>query len=145
MGRTACTEPQCLYKGALYLYLTVKLYLYSPYGPYGLYRASVPVQGWPLPLHKKIYWPNLCTSGEFINLHQFSVLFQVAVHSLWHKFARSPCCHYCLCVITNYNATSACSDVRHVFYEIWSTAVRMWNKFMQIRVWINGEFLRTWQ
>jgi hypothetical protein len=41
MDRTACTEPQCLYKGALYLYL----YLYSPYGPYGLYRASVPVQG----------------------------------------------------------------------------------------------------
>jgi len=23
---------------------TVHLYLYSPYGPYGLYRASVPVQ-----------------------------------------------------------------------------------------------------
>jgi len=50
MGRTACTEPQCLYKGALYLYLTVELYLYSPYGPYGLYRASVPVQGCTLPL-----------------------------------------------------------------------------------------------
>ena len=30
MDRTACTEPQCLYKGALYLYLTVELYLYSP-------------------------------------------------------------------------------------------------------------------
>jgi hypothetical protein len=71
MGRTVCTEPQCLYKGALYLtvelylysacglyglyrasvpykgalYLTVELYLYSPYGLYGLYRASVPVQG----------------------------------------------------------------------------------------------------
>jgi hypothetical protein len=30
MGRTACTEPQCLYKGTLYL--TVELYLYSPYG-----------------------------------------------------------------------------------------------------------------
>ena len=40
MSRTACKEPQCLYKGALYLYLTVELYLYSPYGPYGLYRAS---------------------------------------------------------------------------------------------------------
>jgi len=39
MGSTACTEPQCLYKGDLYLYL------YSSYGPYGLYRASVPVQG----------------------------------------------------------------------------------------------------
>jgi len=23
MGRTACTEPQCLYKGALYLYFTI--------------------------------------------------------------------------------------------------------------------------
>jgi hypothetical protein len=47
MGRTACTEPQCLYKGDLYL--TVELYLYSPYGPYGVYRASVPVQGYNLP------------------------------------------------------------------------------------------------
>jgi hypothetical protein len=47
MGRTACTEPQCLYKGALYL--TVELYLYYPYEPYGLYRASVPVQGCTLP------------------------------------------------------------------------------------------------
>ena len=44
--RTACTEPQCLYNGALYLYL----YLYSPYGPYSLYRASVPVQRCTLPL-----------------------------------------------------------------------------------------------
>ena len=50
MGRTASTERQCLYKGALYLYLTVELYLYSPYGPYGLYRASVPVQRCTLPL-----------------------------------------------------------------------------------------------
>jgi len=40
MGRTACTEPQRLYNGALYLYL----YLHSPYRPYGLYRTSVPVQ-----------------------------------------------------------------------------------------------------
>jgi len=28
----------------------VELYLYSHYGPYGLYRASVPVQGCTLPL-----------------------------------------------------------------------------------------------
>ena len=46
MRRTACTEPQCLYNGTLYLYL----YLYSPYGPYGLYRASVPVQWCTVPL-----------------------------------------------------------------------------------------------
>jgi len=50
MGRTTCTETQCLYKGAFYLYLTVELYLYSPYGPYGLCRASVPVKGRTLPL-----------------------------------------------------------------------------------------------
>jgi len=40
MGRTACTESQCLYKDALYLYI----HIYSPYGPYGLYRTSVPIQ-----------------------------------------------------------------------------------------------------
>jgi hypothetical protein len=58
MGRTAFTEPQCLYSRAIPLLplwalrpvqslsaCTVELYLYSPYGPYGLYRASVPVQG----------------------------------------------------------------------------------------------------
>jgi len=46
MGRTACTQPQCLYNGALYLCLL----LYSPYGPYSQYRASVPVQRCTLPL-----------------------------------------------------------------------------------------------
>jgi len=58
MGRTPCTEPQCLYSRAVPLLpvwavrpvqslsaCTVELYLYSPYGAYGLYRASVPVQG----------------------------------------------------------------------------------------------------
>jgi len=57
MCRTACTEPQCLYSRAIPVLplwavrplqslsaCTVELYLYSPYGPYGLYRASVPVQ-----------------------------------------------------------------------------------------------------
>jgi len=44
--RTACIEPQCLYNGALYLYL----YLYSPYGTYIKYRTSVPVHRCTLPL-----------------------------------------------------------------------------------------------
>jgi len=57
MGRTACTEPQCLYSTAIPLLplwavrpvqtlssCTVQLELYFPYGPYGLYRDSVPVQ-----------------------------------------------------------------------------------------------------
>ena len=35
IGRTACTEPQCLYCTAIPL---------LPYWPYSLYRASMPVQ-----------------------------------------------------------------------------------------------------
>jgi hypothetical protein len=57
VGCRACTEPQCLYSRAIPLLplwavlpvqslsaCTVQLYLYSPYGPYCLYRVSVPVQ-----------------------------------------------------------------------------------------------------
>ena len=57
MDRTACTEPQCLYSTAITLLplssvqsvhslsaCTVELYFYSPYRPYDLYRASLPVQ-----------------------------------------------------------------------------------------------------
>jgi len=57
MGRTVCREPQCLYSIAIPLpplwtvrpvqslsACAVYSYLYSPYGPYTLYRASVPVQ-----------------------------------------------------------------------------------------------------
>jgi hypothetical protein len=33
----------------------VVLYLYSPYGPYGLYRASVPVQGCTLPFYSTCF------------------------------------------------------------------------------------------
>jgi len=58
MGRTACTEPHCLYSRAVPVLplwavrpvqslsaCTVQLYLYTPYWPYGLYSASLPVQG----------------------------------------------------------------------------------------------------
>jgi len=70
MDRTACTEPQCLYNGALYLYL----HLYSLYGPYSLYRASVPVQRCTLPLPTPLLplwtvWPvhslSACTTVHF--------------------------------------------------------------------------------
>ena len=57
MGRTVCTDPQCLYSTAIPLLTllgvqpvqtlsacTVQLCLYSPYGPYSLYSLSVPVQ-----------------------------------------------------------------------------------------------------
>ena len=64
MGRTPCTEPQCLYKGAPYpsppsSAFVKKVYSYTsthPYGPYGLYRASVPVQRCTLPYFLQNVW-----------------------------------------------------------------------------------------
>jgi hypothetical protein len=51
-------------------YERVKLYMYSPYGPYGLYRASVPVQGWPLPLPFTFLKAQIAAKlvGDFENL-----------------------------------------------------------------------------
>jgi len=79
IDRTACTEPHCPYNGALYLYL----YLYSPYGPYGLYRASVPVQ-WctlPLPIPLLPLWAiqpvqslGVCTMVHFTFTYTFTPL-----------------------------------------------------------------------
>jgi hypothetical protein len=64
MSRTACTWPQCLYSRSIPLLplwavrpvhglsaCTVELYLYSPYGPYGLYMASGLVHGCTLPFN----------------------------------------------------------------------------------------------
>ena len=67
MGPTACTEPKCLYSRPIPLLplwavqpvqslsaCTVELYLSSPYGPYRLYRASVPAQGCTLAFYLKV-------------------------------------------------------------------------------------------
>jgi len=50
MGRTACTEPQCLY-------------LCFPYGQYGLYRASVPVPLLSLWAVRPVQSLSACTSA----------------------------------------------------------------------------------
>ena len=39
MGRTACTEPQCLYKGALYIYLYLYCTLRLPYRVYAFFLS----------------------------------------------------------------------------------------------------------
>jgi hypothetical protein len=88
MGCTACTEPQYLYKGELYLYL------YSPCGPYGLYRASVPVQGCTLPLPLLPLWAvrsvqslSACTRVHFTFTLKFNELCgkeYVIAFSLYH-------------------------------------------------------------
>jgi len=53
----------------------VELHLYSPYGPYGLYRASVPVQGCTVPFtlpftlpYKIQSGPKKCIHSLFINI-----------------------------------------------------------------------------
>jgi len=46
-GRDADSSPPSSAAG----HKRVGLYLYSPYGPYGLYRATVPVQGCTLPFN----------------------------------------------------------------------------------------------
>ena len=55
----------------------VELYLYSPYGPYGLYRASVPVQGWPLPLRFTIWRKTSMKPDDIISRRNFILLFRV--------------------------------------------------------------------
>jgi len=84
MGRTACTEPQCLYSRAIPLVplsavrpvqilsaCTIDLNLYSPYGPYSLYRPSVPVQysytSTPLWVVRPVQRLSACTVG--LNLY----------------------------------------------------------------------------
>jgi hypothetical protein len=54
----------------------VELYLYTPYGPYGLYRASVPVQGCTLPFLPPIKGPDSAQAPEIatLSLYAFTVL-----------------------------------------------------------------------
>jgi hypothetical protein len=86
MGRTAYTEPQCLYSRAIPLFplwivrpvqslsaCTVELYLYSPYGSYGLYRASVPLKGCTLTYYiitKHKTWNQDCLNSSHWNLFE---------------------------------------------------------------------------
>jgi hypothetical protein len=54
--------------------LLVPLYLYSPYGPYGLYRTSVPVQGCTLPYLAEIQFEFLYPTNSKIKMCKTTVL-----------------------------------------------------------------------
>ena len=68
MGCTACTEPQCLYKGALYF--TVELYLYSPYGPYGLYKGALLLSIFIVDLGEILYKGSARYVARFVKIAQ---------------------------------------------------------------------------
>ena len=61
MGRTACTESQCLYKGARYLtfYLIIRL-------PGSLYASHIKILKYLAAFHKKSY--QICAIGGHILL-----------------------------------------------------------------------------
>jgi hypothetical protein len=114
MGRTACTEPQYLYKGALYLYLTVELYLSSPYGPYGLYRASVPVQGvtftYTLPLH--------CILLLCIKTYFDTWLYAVCQHRSVQSFCKIAIHYFTFSLQDSHNLWG--NDGQHLFSPLWT-------------------------
>ena len=78
MGRTACTEPQCLYKGALYLYLFLPVHVQTEF----IYHQSVLVYGYsckmmhlhlhPGPGNKKlrneVVYRNAVTASEAVDM-----------------------------------------------------------------------------
>ena len=66
----------------------VELYLYSPYGPYVLYRASVPVQGWPLPLlyMKRSSW---CNPQSPIEVFSHTRLIVLWMFIIWQQVSTS--------------------------------------------------------
>ena len=128
MDRTACTEPQCLYKGALYF--TVELYLYSLYGPYGLYRASVPVQGCtlPLPLPLPLPWPhargNVITSDRLLS-YVWKFEPQNVKHRYWFIVISTLLAVYCLVCRYEYQCALS-ADLFACWRTLYVTLVSRW-------------------
>ena len=88
MGRTACTEPQCLYKGALYLFYASYLYLFSAsltnwcrfsrtQRIYGEFIAPVTIQNTHVFMQSVRYlarlWPIWIISTEFHRSDRYKI------------------------------------------------------------------------
>jgi hypothetical protein len=79
MGRMACTEPQCLYKGALYLYLTPnkcwdtilnRQWVFPSMSVLISYSCSVSVlHNWQLKMQEEITIPEMLALEKQWNLH----------------------------------------------------------------------------
>ena len=71
----------------------VELYFYSPYGPYGLYRASVPVQGCTLPfVHMSKILQRNTLSEIYVHLCPCSP------NTVFTVFVCVLCVYVCVCV-----------------------------------------------
>ena len=109
MDRTACKEPQGLYSTAIpllpsvpvqYSYTstplsacTVQLYLYSRYGPYGLYTASVPVERCILPLFYSLQCPQMPIKSSHFDFVRLTSKFVLSL-SLYLFRNLIFCAHY---------------------------------------------------
>ena len=102
MGHTACTEPQCLYKGALYR-------------PYGLYRDSVPVQGCTLPAVRPVQSLSACTRVHFTGrtaCTESQCLYKSALYRPYGLYRVSVPVQGCtLPVVRHVQSLSACTRV----------------------------------
>ena len=113
MDRTVCTECQCLYSTAIPLLplwgvrpvqslsaCTVQLYLYSTHGPYGLYRASVPVQGCTLPFTLSIYRMFFLFHSCLTTFHLLHVL-SVQFLSVYFNYKIFCMLHFCVSMFSS--------------------------------------------
>jgi hypothetical protein len=85
----------------------VELYLYSYFGLYGLYRASVPVEGWTLPL------PSVMTNASSCVQWDFGLLCGWCIYIIiWSCFK----CHFILWLEWSLSLLTTCSAYVLWFY-----------------------------
>jgi len=90
----------------------VELFLYSPYGPYGLYKASVPVQGCTLPL---LYLSNIMNLSPSFQLSTYSSTYTRTVNV---TFVLYKPLHFH--VTGRYNKDPELKDIKHFSHFICS-------------------------
>ena len=98
----------------------VELYLYSPYGPYGLYTASVPVQGCTLPFLP--YWVSLM----FLDLlGLWSILWQFFV---WWPQESEIKGKYKIKYINRYKGKANNRNSGSIIFKSWWSFVELFSK-----------------
>ena len=111
MGRTACTEPQCLYNGALYLYLIKKVSSvprkrnYTPLRHFNRLTPNDPYMGRTAPLTSKhsilhIYSTNIGTE-----------YFKHALYSPFFSLQNAVCFIMLICLVSVLHFIYRCAKI----------------------------------